>query len=104
MQQLEPSMVDDPDKPDSVRNWGYFYDSLDVFKAKHNEGDWKHVLAEVRLVQRSSPSYPELVPMGHNVFRFMIDQFPGDLTGLIFVVDFELDENGVMEPVMGGHN
>lgn len=94
----------DPEKPDQVRNWTYFFDFLDRFKSMHSERDWKHVLTEVRYAQRSGPSYDELEPIGDHVLRFHIDNFPGNGSGLVVVVDFEMDSGGIIEPVLGGSN
>lgn len=96
-------MGNDPDQPKFVKNWTYFGYLFDLIK-QFDEIAWMHVLTEVRLAQRSGPSFPELVPVGGDVFRFVIDSFSGERAGLIVVVDFQMDSNGHVEPVMGGAN
>ena len=93
-------MAPDPDRPDCVCNWTYFFDFIEVFRTKNSRKDWKHVLVEIGYAMRSSPSYPELEPIGESVFRFLIEFDDGR----IVVIDFEQNANGIIEPVMGGSN
>ena len=90
----------DPDRPSFVRNWTYFYDFIRIFKAKNSRADWTHVLTEVSAARRSAPSFPELEPLHEGLFRFQIECADDQ----VVVVDFELDTNGVLQPIMGGSN
>ncbi len=93
-------MSQDPDRPDSVKNWTYIYDFLNVFKSKNTYQDWLHVLTEIKLAMRSAPSYPELTFVAKDALHFEID-FPD---GRLVVIEFEMDKRGRIEPVMGGSN
>jgi hypothetical protein len=92
------------DVPERMRNWTYFFAFLDRFKRVTSEEEWKRVLTELGLCMRSSPTYPELVFVKDNIYRFVIDNFVASETETIVVVEFEMSTNGLIEPVMAGCN